>query len=308
MSHWNAQQIPDQTGKIALVTGANSGIGFHTALELARAGATTILGCRNIDKAEIAMKEIKNQVPNAKIEIANLDIGDLSSISRYAKEFIDSKRSLDILINNAGIMTPPKRLVTKDGFEIQWGTNHLGHFALTGKLLPVITKAESGRIVTVSSIAHRGAKINFEDLNSEKSYKPMSVYGQSKLANIVFGIELQKRLINNKSKVLSMVAHPGVVASNLTNNSYDTNPTLMGWISKTFVHYFASPALNGALPSLYAATAKEAEGGKLYGPNAFFGLSGYPVEEKPNKAATSDATLPERLWDISEKLTGVSFL
>ncbi|RYX98778.1 SDR family NAD(P)-dependent oxidoreductase [bacterium] len=205
-------------------------------------------------------------------------------------------------------MTPPKRLVTKDGFEIQWGTNHLGHFALTGKLLPAIIKAKAGRIVTVSSIAHRGAKINFDDLNSEKSYNPMSVYGQSKLANIVFGLELQKRLNKNKSKVLSMVAHPGVVASNLMPNSYDTNPTLMGWVSKTIIHYFAAPALNGALPSLYAATTKEAEGGKFYGPNALFGLRGYPAEEKPNKVVTSDSTLAERLWNVSEQLTGVSFL
>lgn len=308
MNDWNINQIPDLSDKTILITGANSGIGFYTALELARKGANVILGCRDKHKAEEAKNRIINEVPNAKIEIANFDLSDLNSINEFSDNYIKQNKPLDILINNAGVMTPPDRLTTKDGFEIQWGTNYIGHFALTYKLLPVILKSENSRIITVTSIAHRGAKIFFDDINWEKSYNAMSAYGQSKLANIVFGIELQKRLEKYNYNVKSIIVHPGVVASNLISSSYNIRPTISGWISKTIIKFFAAPTLNGALPSLYAATSKDAQGGKFYGPDSLFGLRGDPAEEKPDKSVTTDPDLAKKLWDISEKMTGYSFL
>ncbi len=308
MTHWTVKQIPNQTGKTALVTGANSGIGFYTALELARAGATTILACRNLEKAEIAIDRIKAEVPNARIEIVRIDLSDLNSVAQCADEFLSRNQQLNLLINNAGVVAARQRMTTKDGFELQWGTNHLGTFALTGRLLPAILSASQGRIVTVSSLTHRGAKIDFDDLNREKSFDRDIAYGQSKLANAVFGIELQKRLSDRKQSAISLVSHPGISRTDLTSNIHGLNPTFQSWFDKTITPLFGQPASQGALPTLYAATSPAALGGKLYGPHAMNGWRGYPVEETFDKSATADPNLAGRLWTISEEQSKVKFL
>jgi NAD(P)-dependent dehydrogenase (short-subunit alcohol dehydrogenase family) len=217
-------------------------------------------------------------------------------------------QQLDLLINNAGVVAPRQRMTTKDGFELQWGTNYLGTFALTGRLLPAILSASQGRIVTVSSLTHRGAKIDFEDLQQEKSFNRDIAYGQSKLANAVFGIELQKRLSDRKQPAISLVSHPGISRTDLTSNIHGLNPTFQSWFDKTITPLFGQPASQGALPTLYAATSPAALGGKLYGPHAMNGWRGYPVEETFDKSATADPNLAGRLWTISEEQSQVKFL
>lgn len=304
---WTAANIPNMKDKTILVTGANSGIGYYTALELARNKAHVILGCRNIEKANDTLKKIKNEIPNAKVEIGIFDLGDLNSIKEYADNFIKTKGKLDILINNAGIMTPQIKILTKDGFEVQWGTNFLGHFALTGLLLKALEQGSNSRIVTVTSIAYRNAKIIFDDLNAEKNYVPMDYYKQSKLADTIFGIELEKRLRANNKNIISLESHPGISRTELLPNSYEIQKNFKSWLMKVFTR-LGMPASQGALPSLYAATSPDVEGGKLYGPHSFNGTRGYPVEEKYNSAAIKDKSIGSKLWAIAEKQTGVSYL
>jgi NAD(P)-dependent dehydrogenase (short-subunit alcohol dehydrogenase family) len=305
MSHWTPKDIPAQTGKLAIVTGANSGIGYHTALELARAGATVILGCRNPQKAEDARAKIVAAVPQAKVEVAQLDMADLNSIKSFAESFVASGRNLDMLINNAGVMGMPKRTPTAQGFEGMFGTNHLGHFALTGELMPALLKTPGSRVVTVASIAHKGGRMRFEDPNWEKAYDPRKAYQQSKLANLLFGLELDRRLKRAGATVGSLIAHPGLASTSIITNG-------MGSIFKTkFMNFsfsmVAQSDARGAWPTLYAATSPDAQSGHYYGPDGIGETKGHPVEVTPKPHAL-DPVAAARLWHISEQMTAVEYV
>ena len=303
---WTTAQIPSQIGKLALITGANSGIGFHAARELARAGCAVILACRDQKKAADARQRILRDAPNASLETVHLDLASLASIHDAAKQFLASDRTLDLLLNNAGVMALPERRLTQDGFELQFGTNHLGHFALTGLLLPALLAASASRIVTVSSIAHRGGKIRFEDLNWNHGYEPWPAYRQSKLANLYFGFELERRLRKAHARGASIVVHPGVSNTNLFQAGPGQGRGLLAKITPVFIALIAQSDAQGALPTLYGATSPEAHGGRFYGPDGFREMRGYPVEVKPEKQAYDEA-IAQRLWQISEQLTGVHY-
>lgn len=300
---WTAASIPPQVGKLALITGANSGIGFHAALELARAGAAVILACRDINKAEAARARILSRVPSAQLEIVHLDLASLESIRDAAQSI---RRPLDLLINNAGVMALPTRRLTRDGFELQFGTNHLGHFALTGLLLPAVLSAPAARIVTVSSIAHRGGTMDFANLQWEHGYKPWPAYRRSKLANLLFGFELQRRLQRANASAISILVHPGVSNTNLFAAGPGQGHGLIAKIIPLFISIIGQSDAMGALPTLYAATAPGAQGGRYYGPHGFREMSGYPVEVRAETPAYDESTAG-RLWSISEELTRVRY-
>ncbi|HUY81026.1 MAG TPA: oxidoreductase [Acidobacteriaceae bacterium] len=306
MNPWTAADIPPQSGKLALVTGANSGVGFQAALELARAGARVILGCRNIDKANAARNRILAEVPAAQLEPAALDLASLASIRAFAQTFLAQPRSLDLLINNAGVMAIPTRQLTADGFELQIGTNHLGHFALTGLLLPDIFTAPSPRIVTVSSIAHRGGSIRFDDLNWTRDYKPWPAYRQTKLANLYFAFDLDRRLQATHPNIASIAVHPGVAKTNLFAAGPGQKKNFEGLIAPLVISIFGQSEQQGALPTLYGATAPEARSGRFYGSHGFREMRGYPVEVTP-EAQAYDEPIAARLWNLSEELTGVHY-
>ena len=297
---WTAQQIPDLQGQTAIVTGANSGIGFEAARELARHKAEVVLACRNMEKGAAAVRQITDTVPDARVELRELDLGSLASVRQFAERYAASHSSLDLLVNNAGVMAPPRRL-TEDGFELQFGTNHLGHFALTGLLLPLIDARSAGRVVIVSSGAHRQGKINFDDLQGEKSYGRWSAYGQSKLANLLFMLELDRRLRARRSTIRSVAAHPGYAATNLQSAESSGVEAFMMSIGNAII---AQSAAMGALPTLYAATNPNVQGGQYFGPDGFFEGRGYPKLVSPNDRAQDEA-VARRLWDVSQELTGV---
>jgi NAD(P)-dependent dehydrogenase (short-subunit alcohol dehydrogenase family) len=305
--HWSTADIPPQSGKRAVVTGANSGIGFHISLELARAGAQVILACRDISRGEAALKRFREQLPNASIEALQLDLADLNSVRKFAEKIDARGEPLDLLINNAGIMAVPTRRLTKDGFELQFGTNHLGHFALTGLLLPALLRAESPRVVTVSSIAHKSGKFQLDNLNGERRYKDIPAYNNSKLANLLFAFELQRRAAAAHTPLLSIAAHPGVATTNLfaAGSRLDRQP-LFSWLTEKFVPLLGQSDAAGALPILYAATAPDVSGGDYYGPHGFAEFKGYPVVAKPTALAT-DKTPAAQLWQRSEELTHVHY-
>ena len=314
MTHWTAAQIPSQHGKLAYITGANSGIGFHAALELARNGATVILACRDRAKADAARNRIlalipASQVPTAQLEIAQLDLSSLPSVRAAAQTFLSTNRRLDLLINNAGVMALPQRRVTPDGFELQLGTNHFGHFALTGLLLPAILQpspAPPPRIVTVSSIAHRGATMDFDNLNWEHDYKPWPAYRRTKLANLLFGFELHRRLHRAHSPTMSIVVHPGVSNTNLFASGPGSGGGIQAVMAPLVIRLIAQSDAQGALPTLYGATSPDAQSGHFYGPNGFRQMRGYPVEVRAEQQAYDEA-LAAKLWQISEQLTGVRY-
>ncbi len=306
MNPWTPADIPPQSGKLALITGANSGVGFHAALELARAGARVLLGCRSRDKATAARLRILAQVPDAQLEPAILDLASLASIRAFAQSFLDRSRPLDLLINNAGVMALPTRQLTADGFELQIGTNHLGHFALTGLLLPAIIAAPAARIVTVSSIAHRGGSIRLHDLNWTRDYKPWPAYRQSKLANLFFAFELARRLQATHPKVASIAVHPGVARTNLFAAGPGQKKDLPGLLAPLVISIVGQSDRQGALPTLYGATAPEARSGRFYGPHGFREMRGYPVEVTPESQAYDEPTAAS-LWTISEDLTQVHY-
>ncbi len=306
MSKWTTANIPQQDGKLAIVTGANSGIGLHAARELAHAGCTVIVACRSMEKATRTRQRIVQEIPAAVIEEGVLDLVNLSSIRDFAEAFLATQRPLDLLINNAGVMALPTRKLTADGFELQIGTNHLGHFALTGLLLPALLAAPSARIVTVSSLAHRGGKIRFDDLQWEHDYKPWPAYRQSKLANLLFGKELERRLEKSGSATRSIIVHPGVSNTSLFSNGPGSGGGVASVMAPLVLRYIAQSEEQGALPTLYAATAPQAQGGHYYGPDGFREMKGYPVEVK-NEVQADDPALAARLWDLSEKLTGVHY-
>ncbi|MFC1949606.1 SDR family NAD(P)-dependent oxidoreductase [Chloroflexota bacterium] len=295
---WTAADIPDLAGKVTIVTGANSGLGFEDARALSARGAAVILACRDTGKGEAALKRILQEHPEAKAELMKLDLADLAAIRGFADEFKDKYDKLDILINNAGLMMCPY-MKTADGFELQFGTNHLGHFALTGLLLDRIIGTPKARVVTVASIAHRmGGKIHFEDLNWEKGYKKTPAYSQSKLANLLFTFELQRRFEAAGVDAIAVSAHPGWSATEL--GRYTPSP------GKIINAVWAQKPEIGALPTLYAATASDVKGGDYYGPGKLFESRGYPKKAKVGENAR-DIAVAARLWEVSEEMTGVKY-
>jgi NAD(P)-dependent dehydrogenase (short-subunit alcohol dehydrogenase family) len=302
---WTTEQIPSQAGKIALVTGANSGIGYQAARELARHGAHVLLGCRNEAKGRAALERLLREAPGASAEVVPLDMASLASIHSFATAFIGRGVALDLLINNAGVMALPKREVTEDGFERQFGTNHLGHFALTGLLLPSLLAAPSPRVVTVASLAHRTGKIDFENLQRERGYESWDAYNASKLANILFARELDRRARAAHSRLLSLAVHPGVSTTSIFENGPGTT-NLKAIMVKLLAPVMMQNDEAGALPTLYAATSPNAHGGEYIGPDGFGELKGSPVVVQPRPQAL-DTAVGERLWAVSEELTGVHY-
>ncbi len=302
---WTARDIPRQDGRLALITGANSGIGFHAALELARAGCSVILACRDRTKADAARSRILAAVPQASIDVLLLDLASLDSVRAAAASFLTSGRNLDLLINNAGVMALPERRLTPDGFELQLGTNHFGHFALTGLLLPALVRPQA-RIVTVSSIAHRGATMDFGNLQWEHGYRPWPAYRRSKLANLLFGFELQRRLERARLPAISIVVHPGISHTNLFAAGPGQDGGIIAKIVPLVIALVGQSDAQGALPTLFAATAPEVSGGRFYGCDGFGQRRGYPVAVRAEPQAYDEA-LAARLWQISEDLTGVRY-
>ena len=294
---WTAADIPDQHGRVAVVTGANSGLGLATARELARAGAGVVLAVRDVEKGQRAAAEVGERA-----DVWQLDLADLQSVAASAERFASEHGRLELLINNAGVMAPPRR-TTADGFESQFGTNHLGHFALTGRLLPSLLKAERPRVVTLSSGGHRIGRMNFDDLQGERRYNNWLAYGQSKLANLMFCFELARRAAEAGSALKSMAAHPGYAATNLQFAGPATwYEKLGGAIGNRVI---AQSAEMGALPTLYAAVA-DVPGGSFVGPNGFMSLRGHPhLVTASGRAYDEDDA--RRLWSVSEELTGIHY-
>jgi NAD(P)-dependent dehydrogenase (short-subunit alcohol dehydrogenase family) len=302
---WTAEQIPSQAGETALITGANSGIGYQAALELARHGAHVLLGCRNEAKGRAALERLLREAPGSSAEVVQLDMASLASIRAFAAAFIGRGIALDLLINNAGVMALPKRELTEDGFERQFGTNHLGHFALTGLLLPALLAAPAPRVVTVASLAHRTGKIDFDNLQRERGYEGWDAYNASKLANILFAKELDRRARAGHSRLLSLAVHPGVSTTSIFENGPGTT-NLKAIMVKLLAPVLMQNDEAGALPTLYAATSPDAHGGEYIGPDGFGELKGSPVLVQPRPQAL-DAAVGERLWTVSEELTGVHY-
>jgi NAD(P)-dependent dehydrogenase (short-subunit alcohol dehydrogenase family) len=294
---WSHSDIPDQSGRVAVVTGANSGIGFETARALAGKGARVVLACRDPKRGKEAEQRLRSALPDAFVRFAPLDLGSLASVEQFAKDFEAEERTLDLLVNNAGVMMPPLGR-TADGFELQFGTNHLGHFALTGRLLGSLRRGTAPRIVNVSSTAHNWGRMDFDDLNAErKRYSAFRAYGQSKLANLLFNRELARRLAARGEAIVAAAAHPGSTRTNLQKYSR----LLYGAVA-----LFSQEPPDGALPSLYAATAPGVRGDDYFGPGRVFEMVGPPKPARRTRAARSDADA-QRLWEISERLTGVAF-
>ncbi|MBF9134044.1 SDR family NAD(P)-dependent oxidoreductase [Plantactinospora sp. S1510] len=303
MAHWTTADIPDQSGRVAVVTGANSGLGYQTALALARAGAHIVLACRDPQRGDAALDQLRTAAPDASAERGSLDLADLDSVRRFA----DSVESLDLLINNAGVMALPNRRTTAQGFEMQVGTNHLGHFALTGLLLPRLVNRPGARVVTVSSGLHRyGRLTDLDDLQSERRYRPWRAYALSKLANILFFTELDRRLRAANQPVRSLGAHPGYAATNLQSTGPGADGgTLLTRFGRLGDRVFAQSAAMGALPTLRAATEPDAQSGEYHGPSGFLEQRGYP-NRVAYSSAGRDLAAAERLWTESERLTGVT--
>jgi NAD(P)-dependent dehydrogenase (short-subunit alcohol dehydrogenase family) len=312
--NWKAADIPLLTGKRVVITGANSGIGYHTALKLARKGAQVVLACRDRRRGEEAIARLHADSPGTHTELATLDLASLSSVRDFAKKELAQQRTLHLLINNAGVMAPPRRLQTADGFELQFGTNVLGHFALTALLMPALEQAgaespDRPRIVTIASIAHKRGRVNFDDLQSTKIYSPMKAYQQSKLANLILAFELDRRLRAANSRVMSVAAHPGVASTNLFQaGDYSVFEKKVRNLVGHAIGIFLNTDSEGALPTLYAATARGAEDGGYYGPHGFQEMKGDEVGEAIVAPQAQDATAASRLWQICEELTGVHFL
>ena len=311
MAKWTAEQIPDQAGTVAVVTGANSGLGYNTSLELARKGAHVVLGCRDEGRANAAVARIHVEVPDADVEMRLLDLSDLDSVQLFAEGVANDLPGVDLLVNNAGVMAIPERQTTAQGFEMQLGTNHLGHVALTARLAPALRP--DARVVGITSTAHRFGTIDFDDLQKESSYSRWNAYGQSKLANLLYGWELDRRAKEAGWKVSGLTAHPGYSATNLQTSTSGPSAggkrRLQTFAMKVANKVIAQSDARGALPQLYAATAPGAEGGGFYAPDRLNEQRGHPTDAKPAKgavAARTDGTAA-RLWEVSEELVGVTF-
>lgn len=303
MTNWTTADIPSQRGRSAVITGTG-GLGLEDALALAKAGAQVIIAGRNSAKGEAAVAQVRRHFAAASVRFELVDLASLSSVADFAARLKDQIGSLDLLINNAAVMTPPQRQTTSDGFELQFGTNYLGHFALTAHLLPLLRKGSDPRVVTLSSVAARQGEIDFADLQAEREYRPMAVYAQSKLACLIFGLELQRKSEAAGWGISSIPAHPGVSRTDLIPNSAGPNsvPSLL----RKHLWFLFQPAAQGALPTLYAATSPAAGGGVYYGPDKLGETRGYPAVAKIPPQAL-DATTSARLWQVSEQLTGARF-
>lgn len=301
---WSVADMPDLTGKVIVVTGANSGIGYEAAREFARKGAHTVMACRSMDKAQAAQAQIQAEIPTASVEVMPLDLTSLASVRQFAADFMARYDRLDVLVNNAGIMMVPYG-VTEDGFERQFGTNHLGHFALTGLLIDVLLKTPGARVVNVSSNGHRFGKMDFTDMQYQNGnpYSPQGAYGRSKLANLIFTYELQRRFDAAGVDLQALAAHPGGSNTNLGNHLM--NDGFMR-LAQPLMERMIQSAAMGALPTIRAAVDPSAQGAEYYGPKGFMELGGYPVVVQSN-AASHDESDAMQLWEMSEELTGVSF-
>src|SRR6266516_2464655 len=298
MKKWTSDDVPGQHGRLAVVTGADTGLGFETAQVLAARGASVVLAVRDTEKGKRAAAAIAGAAPGADVMVSPLDLASLDSIRAAADQLRAQHPAIDLLINNAGVMFPPKQ-ATGDGFELQFGTNHLGHFALTGLLLGQMLPVPGSRVVTVTSLAHRiGARVSFGDLQSDRSYHRVAAYGQSKLANLLFTYELQRRL-PGAGTTIAVAAHPGLAATELTRYT----PPITAF---SYAQVMSQNAAMGALPILRAATDPAVAGGQYYGPRRFLGTRGYPELAKSSRQS-HDTAIQRRLWTVSEQLTGVTF-
>jgi len=301
---WTAEQIPDLTGKTVIVTGANSGLGFEATKKFAEKNAEVVMACRTLKKAEKARREIKEELEDPNLELMEIDLADLESVEVFAESFRENHESLEILCNNAGLMAIPRR-ETVDGFEMQLGVNHLGHFALTGHLIDMLIESK-GRIVNQSSMAHEGSEIDFDDLMSEKSYSKWGAYGQSKLANLLFTYELDRKLDEADADVEAVACHPGVSDTNLFKKGSEmTDSKIKEKIQGIFSHVVGQSAEKGALTMLYAAT-EDLEGGEYIGPSGFRNMRGLP-EKQESSETSSNKRSQEKLWYKSEELTSVEY-
>lgn len=305
-ARWTAAEVPDLSGKTAVVTGANSGIGYEAARVLAARGARVVLACRSVARAGEARDAIAAERPDAAVEVLPLDLASLESVRRFARDFASRHPVLDLLCNNAGVMAIPYRK-TADGFEMQIGTNHLGHFALTAALLPQLLAAPAARVVNVSSTFHKMGRIDFDDLHGERRYRKWGAYSQSKLANLLFTYELQRRLERAGAPAISVACHPGYAATNLqTASARIAGSALQEAVMRLGNRLLAQSAEMGALPTLYAATAPEVRGGDYIGPDGFLENSGYPRKTR-SSARSHDREAAGLLWEMSEQLTGFDF-
>ena len=305
MNPWSIADIPPQSGKLAVITGATGGLGYETALVLANAGAEVLVTGRNGEKGRVAIERIKRAVPSAKVRFEMLDLASLASIRAFAAKMVANGQPLDLLINNAGVMDLPTRRLTEDGFEMQFGTNHLSHFALTGLLLPLLRRAEAPRVVNVSSLAHRGGKIDFDNLQAERKYRSWPAYQQSKLANLLFTFELQRRSDAFGWGLMSNAAHPGYARTDLIPNGPGSGG-VKGLGARLLGFFMSHSAAAGALPTLFAATSPEAAPAGYYGPNGFYELKGQVAPAKIFPQAKDEA-VARKLWEASERLTAVKW-
>ena len=303
MTKWTSQNIPPQLGRSAVVTGTG-GLGFETALALTRAGANVVLAGRNLLKGAAAVTAIRGAVPGAQIRFGQVDLASLDSIAEFGTQLAQEQGSLDLLINNAGVMTPPQRLETLDGFELQFGTNYLGHFALTAHLMPLLRSGTKPRVVTLGSVAARSGAIDLDNLNAQREYKPFPIYAQSKLACIMFAFELSRRSKAAGWGVESFASHPGISRTDLIPNG--AGQASLAGLTRTYLWFLYQPVWQGALPTLFAATDPAAKTGAYYGPDRLAGTRGYPKEENPPKQAL-DIAVAAQLWERSLELTGVTF-
>jgi NAD(P)-dependent dehydrogenase (short-subunit alcohol dehydrogenase family) len=305
MTDWSTAEIPPLNGRTAVITGATGGLGYETALALAGAGALVVLTGRSEAKGRLALQAIRDRFPDARIAYEHLDLAQLASVADFAARFAAAHTSLDLLINNAGVMALPVRQTTADGFEMQFGTNYLGHYALTGHLLALLRRGDRPSVVNLSSLAHRSGAIDFADLQGSQSYRPWKAYCQSKLAMLMFALELQRRSDAAGWRLMSNAAHPGFARTELIANGPGAHGLL--WrINRLFQPYISQSAAEGALPTLFAATSPQAKPSGYYGPDGFYELKGPPAPAKIMPQAR-DAAAAARLWDVSAVLTGVSF-
>ena len=306
---WTTRDIPDQSGRTALITGGNSGLGYQAVLQLARKGARVLLAARDRARGTAALERLAAEAPAGNAELAQLDLADLACIERFSAALLDGGQGLDLLINNAGVMAIPHRETTAQGYERQFGTNHLGHFALTGRLLPALARRPGSRVVTVSSNRHKGVNgIDFDDLQGERRYRPWRAYDQSKLANAMFVLELDRRLRAAGLDILSVGAHPGFAATKLQVTGPRSGGTsLVARAMGLATRLFAQPAGDGVLPVLYAATAANVHGGEYFGPDGPGEMRGHHPKLASFSPAAHDEAAAARLWAVSEELTGVTF-
>lgn len=300
---WTTENIASQRGRTFVVTGTG-GLGFEDALALALAGGDVIIAGRDLGRGAVAVERIKSAYGQAKISFEAVDLAKLSSVEAFASRLASTRECVDVLINNAGVMTPPDRRMTRDGFELQFGVNYLAHFALTAHLLPMLRRSNAPRVVTLSSVAARAGRIDFDDLQAERNYRPMPVYSQSKLACLIFALELQRRSDRADWGLSSMAAHPGISRTNLLLNA-PGRYSVQG-LARSALWFLFQPVAQGALPTLYAAVSPDARASGYYGPKGLGELRGYPGDAKVPPAAL-EQHVASRLWDLSEELSGVIF-